>query len=204
MSRKLTAVIVTAVALICCFASSASAAYYVTATQGVLGTGLQGSAPGTPFSLDFRAKLPADAGNPYLLGEAGMIFDSTPTHFSQLKVQLDSSPTVFTFLPYPGNQEQVAYQLYDPNITTNIGSGYPDTPIYTPITQEWRDEATDGIIAGHLWVTSPTTTPNSFLFSMAGYFDISKSASAPEPASALGLSSFVLLALARSGRTRKT
>lgn len=199
MSRTFTAVI--AAVVVCSFASFASAAFYVTAQQSVFTTGLQSSAPGTAFSFDFRSKLPADAGSPYLLGEDGLIFDSTPTHFSELKIQLNSSPTVFTFLPYPGNQEQVAYRLYDPNITTNIGSGYPETPIFTPITQEWRDEAADGIISGHLWVASPTSTPNSYLFSMAGYFDISKSASAPEPGSALSVCSFALFAL---GRGRKT
>jgi uncharacterized protein (TIGR03382 family) len=58
--------------------------------------------------------------------------------------------------------------------------------------QEWRDEGADGVLSGHLWVSSPSNTPNNFSLSTLSVYTV------PEPS--LALFALALLGLQRRRR----
>src|SRR5687768_3394769 len=174
----------------------------VSAVRGVSGSGLSSGAPGNDFSLDFRPNVPG-AAVPYDALQISLIFDGLATQFTTLNVQLDSSPEVFSFLPYPGNQRQVAYTLYDPEFNPTPGAGYPTTPVFVLMPQAWRDEFTDGILAGRLWVTNPSGGSGAYLFSVSSAFAVPESA-VPEPGAAVAvLSTTSLFSLRRRQRAAR-
>lgn len=179
-------------------ASAHSATTFKSATRGVSGTGLASSAPGTAFSLDFRSSIPEGA--PYDLRQMAMIFDGFSTQFSELRIQLDSSPTIFTFYPWPGNNRQVAYTLYDLEVQPVIGDPWPATPAYIPFPREWHDEAVDGIFSGHLWVTNPSNTPNQYIFATGGAGAVFSVTPSPEPSGFLAIATLGLTFLRRRQR----
>jgi hypothetical protein len=162
---------------------------YTTVSQGVTGTNLAAAPPGTPFALDYRPFIAA----PYDAKEVHFIFDGNSTAFTDLRIRLDSSDTVFSFLPAPPSNQQIAYKLYDPSLTTNPGPGYPTTPVFVPITQEWRDELADGVLSGTLWVNNASNSPSNYLFSAGVTFAV------PEPACGFAI---ILAALTLCRRRR--
>src|SRR5262245_22250740 len=81
--------------LVFCIASVASAATYQGAVVDFNGFNSTSSAPGTPFTLDYRPFIPGGA--PYQLSEVNLSFADPFKPFSQVSIQLDSSPTIFTF-----------------------------------------------------------------------------------------------------------
>ena len=170
------------------------------AVRGVSGSGLAGAAPGNPFALDFRPYV-ADAHVPYQALQVSLIFDGLSTQFATFNVQLAQSPEVFSFLPYPGNQKQVAYTLYDETFNQSPGVGYQTTPVFVPLPQAWRDELADGVLTGRLWVSNPAGGDGSYLFSVSSAFAMPE-ASAPEPSAGLALAATSALLLCRHGRRR--
>ena len=198
-------VIAPAVAVIVCLLSLAPLApaepiANQTGVRGVNGTGLASAAPGNAFELDFRPVVTSGA-VPYQALQVSLIFDGLGTQFSTLNVQLNAAPEVFSFLPYPGNQKQVAYTLYDEEFNPNPGPGYPTTPVFVLLPDAWRDELRDGILSGRLWVTNPTASTGNYLFSVSGAFAVPEP-STPEPSAAVGLvaTSAALLLRRRRGR----
>jgi hypothetical protein len=178
----------------------ASAATIVNTQSGVRGvqsTGLATGAPGNAFSFDFRSSI-TKASAPYDLVQMGLIFDGFGKQFGQLNIQLDSDPTVFSFLPWPGNNYQVAYTLYDPRFNDNPGDPWPATPANLLMPQVWHDELNDGILSGHVWVSNPVTTVNSYILSTSGVFAVPADAT-PEPAAAM-LMPLALMMLRRQRR----
>jgi hypothetical protein len=185
---------ITAIALVLALSTAAHAATFQTTARGINTTGLQSGAPGNAFSFDYRSSISGSA--PYDLRQTALIFDGFSVPFSELKVQLDSSPTIFTFLPTPLNSRQVAYTLYDLEVTPTPGGPWPAAPAFMPMLQEWRNETADGILSGHLWVTDPVGSPNQWIFSTSAVFAV------PEPAA--GVLAFALLPLIRRRRHRNS
>jgi hypothetical protein len=166
--------------------------------RGATGTGLTTSAPGTPFSFDFRSFISSDSA-PYDPASFSLAFDAVHVPFSELKIQLDSSPTPFTFLPFTGNGYQSNYVLYDPAYELTPGSPWPATPAYMTMPQTWKDDLSDGVLSGKFWVSNPTGTPNTYFFSSQALFVVPEGA-APEPSSAFAV---VAGAAALLRRTRR-
>ena len=189
--------VTTAIVFVLCSAASAAAGTK-SVLRSVTGSGLASSAPGTAFSMDFRPSITQDTG-PYDALQIGFIFEAGSTPFTQLNIQLNSSPTVFTFLPYSGNQRQVAYTLYDPAFNQNPGVGYPTTPEFVVMPQEWHDDFADGVLAGKLWVTNPVGAANTYLFSVHSVFDVSEFAS-PEPGAGVAIIATAAAMMRRSRR----
>ena len=191
------------IAPIMCLLASATVATAATqsALRSVNGTGLSSASPGNAFTMNFAPSITKDAA-PYHVLQVGMIFDSGSTQFTQLNIQLDSSPTVFTFLPYPGNHRQVAYTLYDPSFTSNPGVGYPTTPEFVLLPQAWRDDLEDGVLAGKLWVSDPVGGANTYLMSANSVFEVPETAS-PEPGAGLAVIATAATLLRRGGRRRR-
>jgi hypothetical protein len=176
----------TIAAILCtiAFAAAAAPANIVAPTQGgvrgATGTGLTTSAPGTAFSFDYRALVISDTA-PYEPASFSLTFDAAHVQYSELKIQLDSSPTPFTFLPVTANGYQSNYVLYDPAYELTPGSPWPATPAYLAMPQAWRDDLTDGVLSGKFWVTNPAGTPNTYFFSTNAAFVV------PEPTAGLAV-----------------
>jgi hypothetical protein len=187
-----------AIALILCAVPSSSARADFLAesiSRGVIGSGIATSSPGTAVSLDFR---PINTDAPYQTLEVLLIFDDQRVTFSRLNVQLDSSPTIFQFLPTLLNNYQVTYRLYDPAYDPNPGPGYPigAQPIILP--QAWRDELADGVLSEHMWIDNAGGTPGQYFLSVDSVFAV------PEPG-ACGVAAFsVAPAALRRRRERHT
>ena len=155
------------------------------ALRGVTGSGLTASAPGTSFSFDYRPLVTKDTA-PYEPAEFTFIFEAAHAPFSELKVQLDSSPTPFTFLPYTGNGFQLIYVLYDPAYELTPGSPWPANPAYMVMPEAWRDDLSDGVLSGKFWVTNPAGPPNTYIFSTQALYVVTEAAS-PEPSAGLAI-----------------
>ena len=171
------------------------------AVRGSQGTGLATSSPGNAFSFDFRSSI-TKATAPYDLVQMGLIFDSFGKQFAQLNVELDSAPgTTFTFLPWPGNNNQIAYTLWDPRFNDNPGDPWPAAPAYLLMPQIWHDELNDGILSGHLWVSNIAAGADGYIFSTSGAFAVPAGVT-PEPAGAvLSLLAPLALSMRRARRT---
>src|SRR5688572_4294043 len=195
--RFIVVVVVTAACLLAFATAPASAAPIANlpVARGVAGSGLASSAPGNDFTLDFRPYVPT-ASVPYQALQISLIFDGGRTQFTTFNVQLDASPEVFAFLPYPGNQQQVAYTLYDEEFNPNPGPGYPTTPVFVPLPQAWRDELTDGVLTGRLWVTNPSGGTGDYLFTVGSAFAVPEP-SVPEPTAGLALAATAAMLLRR-------
>jgi hypothetical protein len=183
-------------------ATTASAAPIAnqTGVRGVNGSGLTDAPPGNPFTLDFRPVI-TEATVPYTTLQVSLIFEAVGTQFSTFNIQLDAGPEVYSFLPYPGNQRQVAYTLYDPAFNPNPGPGYPTTGVFVLLPDAWRDEFRDGILSGRLWVTNPTGSTGNYIFAVSGAFAVPEP-SVPEPSAALGLATMTGALLLRRRRKR--
>jgi hypothetical protein len=184
------------------FANVASAATIFDAQSAVRGsqnTGLATSAPGNTFSFDFRSSI-TKASAPYDLVQMGLIFDGFGKQFGQLNVELDSAPgTTFTFLPWPGNNYQIAYTLWDPRFNDNPGDPWPAAPAYLLMPQTWHDELSDGILSGHLWVRNAAAGADRYIFSTSGAFAVPPGVT-PEPAAVALVAPLAALALRRHRR----
>ena len=166
--------------------------------RGASGTGLTTSAPGTPFSFDYRALVTSDTA-PYDPATFSLNFDAAHVPFSELKIQLDSSPTPVTFLPFTGNGYQASYILYNPQYELTPGPPWPATPAYLAMPQAWRDDLSDGVLSGKFWVTDAVGTPNTYFMSTSARFVVPEGA-APEPSAAFAI---VATAGAMLRRTRR-
>jgi hypothetical protein len=185
-----------AIALILCAVSPSARADFLAESiaRGVIGTGVATSSPGTAVSLDFR---PINTNAPYQTLEVLLIFDDQRVTFSQLNVQLDSSPTVFQFLPTLLNNYQVTYRLYDPAYDPNPGPGYPTGAQPLILPQAWRDELADGVLSGHMWIDNAGGTPGQYFLSVDTVFAV------PEPTAACGLAAFFVATGLLSRRHRR-
>jgi hypothetical protein len=166
--------------------------------RGATGTDLTTSAPGTAFSFDYRSFITNDSA-PYDPARFSLGFDAAHVPYSELKIQLDSSPTPFTFLPFTGNGYQSNYVLYDPAYELTPGSPWPATPAYMVMPQVWKDDLSDGVLSGKFWVTNPIGPPNTYFLSTLALFVVPEGA-APEPSSAFAV---VASATALLRRTRR-
>ena len=183
------------------FTTPASAAVNQSVIRGVTGVDLASTAPGNSFSMNFGSSITQDT-PPYHALQVGLIFDAGSTQFTQLNIKLDSSPTVFTFQPYPGNHRQVAYTLYDPAFNPTPGAGYPTTPEFVLLPQEWRDDLADGVLAGKLWVNNPVGGANTYLLSASSVFELPQGAS-PEPGAGCAIMATAAALLKRRPRHRE-
>lgn len=161
--------------------------------RGQQGTGLTSSSPGTSFTFDYRA-LVADDTAPYDAARFNLLFDAAHVQFTELKIQLDSAPTVFTFFPFTGNNYQSNYVIYDPAYETDPGQPWPATPAWLVMPQVWKDDLSDGVLSGKFWVTNPSSTPNQYFLSTSAFFVVPEAA-APEPTAgfAIGVTAATLL-----------
>jgi hypothetical protein len=189
--------VMTAMICLLCGVAATSAATQ-TVLRGITGSGLTSGAPGNSFSINFGSSITQDTA-PYDAVQVGMIFEAG-SPFTQLNIQLDSAPTVFTFLPYSGNQRQVAYTLYNPAFNSNPGVGYPTTPEFVLLPPEWHGDLADGVLAGKFWVTNLSGGANTYLMSYSSTFALRESA-LPEPGAAIaGVA--IAAAMLRRGRRR--
>jgi len=176
------------------------------AVRGMSGTGLTSGAPAKAFSFDYRSSITKDTA-PYEPASMTLAFEASQAPFSELKIQLDSSPTPFTFLPYPGNGNQVLYTLYDPGYELSPGSPWPATPAFLAMPSVWRDDLADGVLSGKFWVTNPVGTPNTYFLSTQGIFAVSdggaEEGASPEPGAGLAIVAMAGVLLRRVRRSRR-
>jgi hypothetical protein len=185
-----------AIGLILCALSSSARADSLAESiaRGIAGTGIATSSPGTALSLDFR---PIHTNAPYQTLEVLLLFDNQRVTFSTLNVQLDSSPTVFHFLPLALNNSQSDYLLYDPAFLSDPGLGPPGAlPLILP--QAWRDELADGVLSGHMWIDNASGPPGQYFLSVDTVFAV------PEPAACGSAALFIAPTLLARRRRRMT
>ncbi|HUT56461.1 MAG TPA: hypothetical protein VNA25_01150 [Phycisphaerae bacterium] len=150
------------------------------------------SSPGTAFVLDFTT--PPLSGPPtYQAVGLSFLFDCH-TPYTALKIQLDGNSTVYTFGPTAPSTDQTAALIYDPAWLSGSGS----VPAYV-MSDEWRDELSDGRLQGRFWVEGTPFAPQwASLSGSASYL-------VPEPAAtaALGLGYLLLRLEKNSIRSRR-
>lgn len=159
-------------AVLVCLCSGANAAIGSSAEGATIDYPATGS-PGTAFLLDYTSLLAGQA-QPYE-GVGVMLSFQCHTPYTTLNIQLDSSSTVYQFTPNAPAISQTAVFLYDPAYFSPSGP----VPSYVMAT-DWKNEMSDGIIQGRLWVDGTPFAPQWGTITGIGAFVV------PEPAT-LGL-----------------